>query len=1141
MIKKLGRGLINRLTGRAGSLPGDGAMHSPSGGRGKAVKKKKKHAGHAALLTGGCLLHFLPVIVILMIGTGIISAVFAIASGVMDLLHVIEVSETVYSDPQLSEVHQRLSFVENNADHALTASEYTLFMNDGSLQEMDGLARESLEGYFADASMSYEAFRAFVNIVSQYEDVRYNVGSLRYVPIVTRTWEAGELADILEEVFYHDCLDEDTTHAQADPVDAVYLSWDIHAGLWDDFLDDQGDWELDPAKSRLAEVISLLRSSNRRRREEGYEKFIDLFSVSTEDSPSMHIHYKEFLYEYIVAMEDSGSNDLGFALKEEIVYSSNRTTAGRYPYHDLLHISYDKAYCTVTFAVSAGIAQNSSWLSAYNILSESGLTWQHVYAAYMYYSLYHDAPAVDSIDVGTVLPGDELMHAAERGSAWQTVWDCFQDMGYTKIQTAAIMGNFAWELPSYDPGCVIWSDEALQHAWDRYRDMGTPLATAISWMRRDAARIGARGTHAVGLAMWTDYSPGSWGVQAFAENIGRPDEWDTLEVQARMVDATLQDSPLASRGWYDGDDGQQMAVYYGTSKEDFWTGSLYEATMSFYCCYEDPEEYPGGLNGYKRSNGERIPVQTAQEALSISFDQGNGMGRYPFAAYFLQRFSSTGAGPASQPGESGPGDGDEESGDDEDVQGFPQVKKINYSRLRRMCEELLAPQQISYYDGNGLYDVAQHFYADMPMTSDIDPADDPFGAFCMLMGAASVDRVLGSHYLTPIWDDEIQDPDDGRLYLPSRIRVMEGSTLEEGGASYTRQKVDTVPKMVVSPLGDCAYTAGSDGEGHIDRMVWKLSLGSFEETLTDLVDPGDEGFDWSLYLALLEGAPGGGALAEHLKELLKEGGGRDNVLYAEDLYHGGELRLATESLTAGISEEDLFAGFEQAATVLPSSIYADIYRESSSSGVYLTGRGLWPKVTFTEADQRPSTGVAGTTVCRTLNHSEIGAVRQTMDDISLSNRRRKVVEQAMSAVGRISYSRLGGRAYAEDWPSSLDCSSFISWVYLHALGIDLYGSRTAVLIGGNGGTLQRIERSELQPGDLLFLNGAGEHVVIYLGKTAGADGEYQVIHCTDSGHNNIGNVYYETRTMASHGSYLDHCFRVVGVDTISSGGFEAVH
>ena len=49
--------------------------------------------------------------------------------------------------------------------------------------------------------------------------------------------------------------------------------------------------------------------------------------------------------------------------------------------------------------------------------------------------------------------------------------------------------------------------------------------------------------------------------------------------------------------------------------------------MAFFCCFEDPEEYPDGCNnhGYTSASG----------CLSVSFDCGNGHGRLPYAHMYL--------------------------------------------------------------------------------------------------------------------------------------------------------------------------------------------------------------------------------------------------------------------------------------------------------------------------------------------------------------------------------------------------------------------------------------------------------------------------------------------------------------------------
>lgn len=165
------------------------------------------------------------------------------------------------------------------------------------------------------------------------------------------------------------------------------------------------------------------------------------------------------------------------------------------------------------------------------------------------------------------------------------ICEYFSEAGYTDIQIAAILGNLEWE----------------SHLdYNSYTQL-------------------KRGGIAMGIAQWTTYS-GTNSLERYAQS--KDMEWNDLELQCMAIDATLRGQNPYS-GWYD----TGMGTYYGVTKADFWEGDLYDATMAFFCCFEDPEEYPDGCNnhGYTSAAG----------CLSVSFDCGNGHGRYPYAQEYL--------------------------------------------------------------------------------------------------------------------------------------------------------------------------------------------------------------------------------------------------------------------------------------------------------------------------------------------------------------------------------------------------------------------------------------------------------------------------------------------------------------------------
>ena len=136
------------------------------------------------------------------------------------------------------------------------------------------------------------------------------------------------------------------------------------------------------------------------------------------------------------------------------------------------------------------------------------------------------------------------------------VCEFFSNAGYTDIQIAAILGNLEWE------------SRLDYNSFTQLKKGGT----------------------AMGIAQWTTYS-GTNSLVRYADSMGM--EWNDLELQCMAIDATLHNQNPYS-GWYD----TGMGKYYGVTKADFWEGDLYEATIAFFCCFEDPEEYPDGCNNH---------------------------------------------------------------------------------------------------------------------------------------------------------------------------------------------------------------------------------------------------------------------------------------------------------------------------------------------------------------------------------------------------------------------------------------------------------------------------------------------------------------------------------------------------------------
>ncbi len=131
----------------------------------------------------------------------------------------------------------------------------------------------------------------------------------------------------------------------------------------------------------------------------------------------------------------------------------------------------------------------------------------------------------------------------------------------------------------------------------------------------------------------------------------------------------------------------------------------------------------------------------------------------------------------------------------------------------------------------------------------------------------------------------------------------------------------------------------------------------------------------------------------------------------------------------------------------------------------------------------------------------------------ISKERKAVIKFALESVGKVPYywgGKAGGKNYeANNFGSivesdyrgrvlrGLDCSGWIQWVYWSAIGDNLNGSYSTSSLIGEG---EKINRADLQPGDISMRTGAGSHVVMFLGWAG--NGNMIAIH-ENSGANNV--------------------------------------
>ena len=166
-----------------------------------------------------------------------------------------------------------------------------------------------------------------------------------------------------------------------------------------------------------------------------------------------------------------------------------------------------------------------------------------------------------------------------------------------------------------------------------------------------------------------------------------------------------------------------------------------------------------------------------------------------------------------------------------------------------------------------------------------------------------------------------------------------------------------------------------------------------------------------------------------------------------------------------------------------------------------------------------------------------------VDGLNTTDARKKLVETALSLVGKVSYF-WGGKSPAgwnNEWgkpkkvtgsgsvtsgtirPYGLDCSGFTDWVYKTALGQSI-GTGSA----NQWSKSREISASELLPGDLGFKAKPSDpgtnHVLMYVGLTT--DGKRQWVHCSSS----AGGVVLNTP------SYVKYYRRPNGIDYSSPVG-----
>lgn len=161
-------------------------------------------------------------------------------------------------------------------------------------------------------------------------------------------------------------------------------------------------------------------------------------------------------------------------------------------------------------------------------------------------------------------------------------------------------------------------------------------------------------------------------------------------------------------------------------------------------------------------------------------------------------------------------------------------------------------------------------------------------------------------------------------------------------------------------------------------------------------------------------------------------------------------------------------------------------------------------------------GITGSSI--ELTPEQVQEMLENLPD-DLSPERRAVMEAAYSLVGKVNYF-WGGKSEVIGWdsrwgipmkvtsagsnttgmtlPFGLDCSGFVTWVFINATGDPSYANVISHGARNQYGKCEKISWNEAQPGDLVFYPDLG-----HVGIVAGLDGngDILVVHCASSQNN----------------------------------------
>ena len=353
----------------------------------KGIKDKAKGNNTcAAGCVTGCGLGCLGVVlIIVLIVMGIVGALQSVFDTVA--LFWKSITNGIYMDFVADNDERYLDAYYSVADFEdLTAQQYNFLFTNEHAQEIHADLISEIESYFDDSLMSYEAFKDFVSVVSEFEDYNQQVQCLRYLPLVTRQYSPQEFADILESFLSEEGYPYFENGSSTDAYINIADEYNSLSELYDnaETIDySSKDGQMYQRFQNYINDIDILRTSTdaielQAALDDVYDFFENFHTNGAQEAVTTH----RILFGYLATVED----DYNWEFSD--TQYSNKIIEGSYnisdtPDTELLEYK-DGA---VIYSLTASKMEDSSWLSPCSYEYEYGVSWQHVYATYVEWAL----------------------------------------------------------------------------------------------------------------------------------------------------------------------------------------------------------------------------------------------------------------------------------------------------------------------------------------------------------------------------------------------------------------------------------------------------------------------------------------------------------------------------------------------------------------------------------------------------------------------------------------------------------------------------------------------------------------------------------------------------------------------------------